>query len=69
MREGDFVVYVADPWRFGNLIVSGNTSDGKLIVQDSAGELHTLHPFDLELEEVWAEGQASGAIARWEAAA
>lgn len=62
MRASDFVVYIADPWRYGNLVVCDHTTDGKLVVQDSSGETHTLHPFDLELEEVWAQGQMQGAL-------
>ena len=69
MSEGDFVVYVADPWRYGNLIVCDFTRDGKLVVQDCAGETHTFHALDLELEEKWAAGLLEGVWSAWKDAA
>jgi hypothetical protein len=66
MSEGDFVVYVADPWRYGNLIVCDFTRDGKLVVQDATGDTHTFHALDLELEEEWAKGQLTGTWAAWQ---
>jgi hypothetical protein len=66
MSEGDFVVYVADPWRYGNLIVCDESGDDWLIVQDASGETHKIHRTDLEPEEEWAKGLATGMVAAWQ---
>jgi hypothetical protein len=57
MREGDMVVFLADPNLYGQLVVCDFTPDGRLVVQDCAGETYTFDAHELELEERWAESQ------------
>jgi hypothetical protein len=69
VTQGDFVVYVHDPWCYGNLIVCDFTGDGRIVAQDCAGETYVFDAHELELEEVWAQGQAAGMVAAWKEAA
>jgi hypothetical protein len=67
MREGDSVVCVADPWCYGNLVICDFTGDGRIVAQDCAGASYIFDAMELELEEAWAEGQSTGAMAMWDA--
>jgi hypothetical protein len=67
VREGDFVVCVADPWSYGNLLVTEVLPDKRIRAQSSDGAEYIFAPVELELEGAWAEGQSTGAMAMWAA--